>query len=130
MHREVTTVEFPRSYWKWLLMNPVEVAIFAGLPLVAAALWSWPGLARSPEWARLRHFLAAWLIVLALLNLSGAVRGEVGRIWLFLFWPVSLAAGTWLASRPRPAAVTPVLVALQVAQALLMKGHLIIYSIL
>lgn len=129
-HRGITTAEFPRSYWKWLLMNPLEVAIFVGLPLVTAAIWSWPGLSRGPEWARLRPLLAAWLVVLVVLNLSGAVRGEVGRIWLFLFWPAALAAGAWLASRPRLARLVPALVAFQAAQVLLMRGYLTIYSIL
>ncbi|UCC67829.1 MAG: hypothetical protein JSV79_12050 [Armatimonadota bacterium] len=129
-HRDVTTVAVARSYWKWLLMNPLEAAMFTGFPLVIAALWSRPTLSRDAASARLRSFLAAWLIVLVVLNLSGAVRGEVGRIWLFLFWPAALAAGAWLASRPRLAAAAPVLVLLQVSQVFLMRGYLTIYSIL
>jgi len=129
-HREVTTAEFPRTYWKWVLMNPLEVAIFMGLPLVTATLWALRCLPREPGLARLAPFLLAWLIVLALLNISGAVRGEVSRIWLFLFWPAALASGAWLAARPRFAAVTPALVVLQVSQAFLMRGYLTIYSIL
>jgi len=40
-HRDVTTMEAARSYGKWLLMNPVEFAIFAGLPLSLAAICRW-----------------------------------------------------------------------------------------
>jgi len=129
-HREITTTASPRTYWKWLLMNPIEAAVFAGLPLVLTALWSARALRREPEWARLRPFLAAWLTVVALLDLSGTVRGEVGRIWLFLFWPVPLTAGTWLAGRERASWLIAALALLQVTQVILMREYLTIYSIL
>ena len=128
-HRGITTVEAARTYWKWLLMNPVECALFAGLPLVIAAAWSWRT-CRDPASSRPRLFLWAWFLLFAALDLSGAVRGEVGRIWLFLLWPISLAASAWLAARPGRAQALPLLVFLQVAQALLMKAYLTMYSIL
>jgi len=128
-HRSVTTVEFARTYWKWVLVNPVECAIFAGVPAVTAALWSWRVL-KKLEMLRLKMFVLGWLTVLALLNLSGVVRGEVGRIWLFLMWPVALAASPWFAVRAERLRATPILVLLQVGQTLLMKGYLTIYSIL
>ena len=87
---------FPRSYWTWTLFNPVEFAVFAGLPifiLLMAAIaadfrrW-WP--------ARRRHALSslpwALLIVLAALNFSGKNLGEVARLWMFLM-PFAAAAG-------------------------------------
>lgn len=129
-HRDVTAIAAGRTYWTWVLMNPVEAAVFAGLPLVIAAAWSVRAIARDSALARVRACLAAGLIVLVMLDLSGAVRGEVGRIWLFLFWPAALAAGAWLASRPRLAAAAPLLVLLLVVQALLMRGYFTIYSIL
>ena len=128
-HRGVTTVEAARTYWKWLLMNPVECAIFGGLPLTVAALWSRRAL-RTPDYARLRAFLISWLVLFALLDLSGTVRGEVGRIWLFLLWPTALAAGAWCARSPDRRGAVPLLVLLQVTQTLLMKAYLTMYSIL
>jgi hypothetical protein len=128
-HRGVSTVEAARSYWEWLVMDPVELIVFAGLPLVVAAVWSWRGTAKDPSLARLRTFLLAWMIALVLLDLSGTVRGEVGRIWLFLLWPAALAAGPRLASLPRRSLVITVLVALQVWQAILMRGYLTLYDI-
>jgi hypothetical protein len=125
----VTTVEAARSYWAWLIMDPVELIVFAGLPLVAAAFWSWRSMARDPESARLRAFLLAWFIAVVLLDLSGTVRGEVGRIWLFLLWPAALAAGPRLASLPRRGFVISVLIALQVWQAILMRGYLTLYDV-
>jgi hypothetical protein len=89
-------VDFPRSYWACTLFNPVEFAVFAGLPtflllIVTAAvdfrLW-WP--------ERRRHALSslpwALLVVLAALNFSGKNLGEVARLWMFLM-PFAAAAG-------------------------------------
>ncbi len=136
-HRGVTMIEEGRTYWKWALMNPVECAVFAGIPAIIAAL-SLPGLRRPSKKARLREsgaaslprFLAAWLILFLLLDLSGVVRGEVGRIWLFLLWPVAMAAGTAISNRADAGRTTALLVLMQVAQALMMKAYLTIYSIL
>jgi hypothetical protein len=167
-HRRATTVEFPRTYWKWVLMNPVEMAVFAGLALVVAALWAkvscWasPGLlgrsssscptglgllgrrssscptglgllgrssSSCPTGLGLRAFLVSWLIVVAALDLSGTVRGEVGRIWLFLMWPLALAAGEWLSRAERYAAALTLVVMMQLAQALAMRGYLTMYDI-
>ena len=58
------------------------------------------------------------------------MRGEVGRIWLFLLWPASLAAAAWSTRRAGREYVVPLLVLLQVVQTLLMKGYLTMYSIL
>jgi hypothetical protein len=129
-HRDVTTVTFARTYWKWVLMNPVECAIFAGLPLTLTAAWGWRGLSHTGELGRLWPFLTSWVVLFALLDLSGAVRGEVGRIWLFLLWPSAAAAGTWLAVRSERATAVTLLVLLQTAQAVLMRGHLTVYDIL
>ena len=128
-HRGVTTVETARSYWKWLVMNPVELIVFAGLPLVVAAIWSATGGAKDPSQSRLRTFLLAWLVAVALLDLSGTVRGEVGRIWLFLLWPAALAAGPRLAAVQRRSIVITALVALQVWQTVVMRGYLTLYDI-
>ena len=124
-HRGVTTIEVARSYWKWILIDPVELAIFAGLPAVAAALWSVRGVGSTG----LHTFLVSWLVTVAMLDLSGTVRGEVGRIWLFLLWPVALAGAARLAERPRRAMAIAMLVALQVWQTLLMRGYLTLYDI-
>jgi len=127
-HRQATTVEFPRTYWKWVLMNPVEMAVFAGLALVIAALWAAPAV-RNIESRPLRLFLLSWLIVLVVLDVSGTVRAEVGRIWLFLMWPLALAAGERLSRAPRYAAALALLALMQLGQALVMRGYLTMYDI-
>jgi hypothetical protein len=130
VHRDITTVEGARTYWKWILLNPVECAIFAGLPLTVATLFSIRAPADQGQ-ARLRAFLLSWLVLFVVLDLTGVVRGEVGRIWLFLYWPLSLAAGSVVSrfeyTRGRTVAL---LVLLQTVQALMMKSYLTMYSIL
>ena len=127
-HHGVTTAEAARSYLAWVLMDPVETAVFLGLPLAVAAVWAGIRLRRDPGLGRLRLFLVSWLVTVALLDLSGTVRGEVGRIWLFLMWPAALVAGAGLGeNRGRAAAA---LVALQMAQAILMRHYLTFYMVM
>ena len=91
-------VLFPRSYVAWVLFNPVEFAVFTGVPvcllmLLSAAkdarLWL-----RHPRDTALSILPWALLGVLAALNLSGKNLGEVARLWMFLmpFAAVSAAA--------------------------------------
>jgi hypothetical protein len=78
VHRELYTE--PRSYVLWLVFNPLDLALFLGFPvsaaLVARTARSWP-----PTTPAARQRLAT-LAGLTLLLLSGATRGEVGRIWI------------------------------------------------
>jgi hypothetical protein len=77
-------VENPRSFARWLAVNPVELAVALGL---AAACWGGVGLAsrRAPR--------ASWitLLVLLLLTLTGRSLSEVARLWL-PFAPMLVAA--------------------------------------
>jgi len=128
-HHGVTTGEAARTYWKWILMDPLECAAFMGLPLLITAFWSLRAARADPGLSRWRTFLLSWLVTFAVLDISGTVRGEVGRIWLFLLWPAALAAGPWLAARPRRAELIALLAGLGVWQAILMRGYLTLYDI-
>ncbi|HSH03578.1 MAG TPA: hypothetical protein VLL52_13745, partial [Anaerolineae bacterium] len=93
--------DLSRSYWLWIPGNAYDFAIFVGLPAFLLAL---PWLGRrnlSP-----RHgnplTLAFWLVLLGLL-LSGALRAEVGRIWLMLAPFVIIIAGQQQADIELPA---------------------------
>jgi hypothetical protein len=82
IHRTAFTL--PREYALWLVFDPLDLAVFTGLPVVVAGLWA---LRRTIQ----RVFVAGPLVALdrfrlgvfggvLLLVLMGVVRGEVGRI--------------------------------------------------
>jgi hypothetical protein len=82
----------PRTYWKWLLVNPIELAVAAGLPLtmLAAAAYSragknWRNKAAGPLWCCALVWGCLWL--------SGKNSGEVARLWIVLMpWLIWVAA--------------------------------------
>lgn len=88
------------SVW-WRAVNPLEFAVGVGLPAATLLLF------RICHDVRRRQFdalLWSWLAVLTLLDLSGANRGEVARLWIFMM-PLAVAlAVEWFdldASRAR-----------------------------
>jgi hypothetical protein len=92
-----------RSYWLWLGANLVDFAVFAGLPAFLLALPWRPSRVRCNGLLRDPLLSAYWCVLLAL-NLSGAIRGEAGRIWLMLSPLPALLAAAQLA-RASPAAI-------------------------
>jgi methylthioxylose transferase len=81
-----------RSYLIWLFINPVELAIAAGLPMV---VWCLTGVIADRRCVP----RAAWstLIVLTITNLAGRNMGEVARLWMIFLPPLFTAAGVGLA---------------------------------
>ena len=77
--------EYPRSYWRWLMVNPAELLLALGAASSVWCLWS---LARPRGIPR--SALAA-MLVLVLVNLTGRNLGEVARLWM-LFMPALLPA--------------------------------------
>lgn len=75
--------QFPRTYWKWLLVNPFELVLAAGTPLVIAAacgvLRSW----RRDGWRSL-GFAGALVVTWGALWISGKNSGEAARLWILL----------------------------------------------
>ena len=82
--------QYPRTYWKWLLINPLELTIAAGVPLTLLAIWSIAGQWRATDTRRAAGYDWAWLVTLGLLWLSGKNMGEAARLWIllmpFLIW--------------------------------------------
>ncbi|WZO96704.1 hypothetical protein EP7_003709 [Isosphaeraceae bacterium EP7] len=81
-------VEYPRTYWIWIFVNVLELAVGLGLPIF---VWALAGLGPRtliprPVWAGVG--------VLILLNLSGKNLSEVARIWL-IFMPTLVIAAGW-----------------------------------
>ena len=84
-------LEYPRTYLAWLLENPVELAVAAGLP---AAFWCIVGAVGDRRYVP----RAAWctLGVLVVVNLTGRNMGETARLWMLFLPPLFTAAGLGL----------------------------------
>jgi MFS family permease len=82
--------EYPRTYRRWLWVNPIEMAIALGLPTI---IWCLAGL-----FAPRRMPLSVWatLFVMTLANLTGRNMGEVARLWMLFMPPFLIAAGDGL----------------------------------
>ena len=96
--------QYPRTWWKWLLVNPLELGLAAGLPVVflavratANAVWQISSKKSGSMWSALTLALATtWLLLL----FSGKNQGEAARLWtLFTPWAV-LSAATLLTGLP------------------------------
>ena len=118
-----------RSYWPWVWLNLAMWLPFIGWPVVALLAQSVklgnerakPARVNAQMEAAGVCFGVATLGVLVLLCLSGNVRGEVERLWLFALAPVCVLAARHDALRLRAWAL---LLALQAVQTLLMAATL------
>jgi methylthioxylose transferase len=74
---------YPRTWWKWLIANPIELSVAAGVPLVVLAV-----IGARTRWfsGRLadRGPLMAVTITWGLLWISGKNMGEAARLWILL----------------------------------------------
>lgn len=88
-------LQYPRTYWKWLLINPVELAFALGLPTSALVICGAIKALRLPR--EIAHGPAiASLSTWGLLWLSGKNMGEAARLWIFLMpWLIWTAAADW-----------------------------------
>lgn len=91
----VLNSQFPRPYLPWVFFNPYDFFVFMGVPssilFIILSIFYFKDL----DWKKSilgRAFLTFWLTFFALI-ISGASRGEVGRIWLpFMFLPVIIVS--------------------------------------
>jgi hypothetical protein len=83
-----------RTYGAWLVGNPIDFAVFVGVPVIVALaaglvgglrhrLKSTANHSKSAEADSFNALLVAVLGTLIALILSGIVRGEVGRLWMY-----------------------------------------------
>ena len=88
--------QFQRTYWKWLLVNPIELAMAVGFPVVVGTII---GCKRKPIATSVALPIG---VVLGLLWISGKNSGEAARLWLFLMpWLLWIAAYCWSAEGAR-----------------------------
>lgn len=98
--------QYPRTWWKWLLVNPVELAFAIGLPVTCLLIVNCWKVARSAATSlgadsgnRIAICVAA-IGTWAALWLSGKNQGEAARLWCFLTPWLLLVSG--LSSAPQP----------------------------
>jgi hypothetical protein len=94
---------YSRTYWKWLLVNPIELAVAAGLPLTTLALaayhrlgTNWRNKAAGPLWCCGLVWGCLWL--------SGKNSGEVARLWIVLMPWLCWLAGAGFVRQPEQSA--------------------------
>lgn len=120
-HASLTGRASFRSYHVWVWLNLVEFAIFLGLPLSVLVVASVPSVIRTlrahSSQALPAYFGASALLTLLLLDLSGTVRAETGRIWLFFApWLAAAVVPRLMdeqARDPRPLIIACALTAVQ-----------------
>jgi len=103
-HGDVTTVAFKRTYWKWLIVNLIDFGGALGVTWMVWCAWAATRLSLRSDGQRSllsdsvptgktvtpTLLLIAWAATVLLLDVSGVVRAEVARIWMFLL-PVGVA---------------------------------------
>jgi hypothetical protein len=74
-----------RSYTIWIFYNLYDFFIFAGLPAAIAyfaAVKTSVGNSLIKKWKKIDPLLVAFTGMLLIVNFSGSIRGETGRIWI------------------------------------------------
>jgi hypothetical protein len=91
-------LQYPRTYWKWLLVNPVELSFATGLPLTMLALAGVISTIRKPRNGAAGPAVCCF-VTWSLLWLSGKNMGEAARLWIFLMpWLIWTSAADWNAA--------------------------------
>ncbi len=111
-HYELVTTK--RAYGTWFVWNIIDLLIFAAPVVVVGALLTARSLADKSAGRGMQVFAGATLGLLLLLNISGSARGEVGRIWLFLFALLAIAAAPKLTKWGIVAPISMLLITLAV----------------
>ena len=138
-HRAATLSH--RGFWPWVWLNIVCFAPFCGWPVVTACLASLKSKVQSPKpgdqspqsqdpspksedlnGQTARLIGGATLAAILLLSMTGNVRGEVERLWLFLVPPLCALAAAVI-EPSRSTRWLPLLV-LQTAQGIFMAAGL------
>jgi len=95
-HFEIVTGR--RDYRLWIAYNLYDLAAFLGLPLAFLFL-SRLRHAVGRRWRQGDAVAVATALAILILDVSGASRGEVARLWLFLAPPVVLVVASVVAQR-------------------------------
>lgn len=120
-HRAIAVAA--RSYGTWLVWNPYDLLLLLGPAVLVPAAASLIGRAEAGWRPAFRALAWGWWALLLCLLLSGTVRGEVGRIWLFLMpFACVLAAGDAVRRWPPRSLWTGLLLILEIALLLVLAA--------
>lgn len=89
-----------RNWWTWVRFNLVDFSVFVGWTLLAWGIMSL--VTQRISWRRHGPWLTL-LAFLAIFDVSGVTRGEIGRLWMPLM-PLMYGAIGWATIRARDAA--------------------------
>lgn len=104
-----------RPYHIWVFYNLYDFFVFAGIPLFVMFIWM---LLRKTK----DRLMIAFTLMLLVLDLSGSVRGETGRVWLpFTSFMVLFLASFLTKNRKISNRMFLVILALQIIQILVMQ---------
>ncbi len=128
--RAIVVEQWQRTYSAWLMLNLVDFAVFLG-PCVAVCAVSWL-VGRLRRWdagravLRSDFLLVAFAVTLALVDLSGSARAEVGRIWMLLMPCACILAARRVGNHPHTHAslFAFVVVVLQVLHTVVLQQNL------
>jgi len=92
--------QYPRTYWKWLLVNPLELSFAAGWPVALLAMLACVhGLSsvfrdRAKGWGgQALKVVSSLVLVWGILWVTGKNSGEAARLWLlFMPWLIWMAS--------------------------------------
>ncbi len=119
-HYELVTLL--RQYEWWVVWDLVDVLLFIGWVVVVGFTAVLLQTIRRRPLLPIHWLAISTAVLLLVLDISGAARGEVGRLWLFSFPFLALVAAHWLAeTQPgwrRQAALVGMQLALTLALAL------------
>ena len=92
---------YSRTWWKWLLVNPLELAVAVGVPLAVLAVYS---VARIIQTDRLRThgcvpLIYTSVLVWAVLWIWGKNMGEAARLWIVMMPIVVFAVAVSFSSQ-------------------------------
>ncbi len=122
VHEDIITTRWHRDYLPWLALNLYDLLLFLGPALLLPAMIC---VVRGVASPRVRWLVAIMAVIVALVDLSGSVRGEAGRIWAFLMPPFAVASAVLLARLEHRQRLLPVLViAVQLAWTVALVRHL------
>ena len=118
-----------RTYWKWLLYNPIDFFMFVGIPISVLSFRSIYNTVKSKKIIAADILSVSFFIILFLLLISGINRSEVARLWMFLMpFPVLIAAAQVAQIRTKTNSTFLILLSLQIIQTIVFKLFINVYG--